>query len=186
MATSKGFNLVEIVVAIGLFSLVGIIVLDAWVANGRLLRTGLGTVELQQEADAALERTSDAVRNARAVLSSGSIGGLPFTTASSTLLLDLPGLLADGTASSSLTDVVVLYRDPAAPSAYRMAVDAAAGSVRKEGTSLVSEDVSDLFFTLATSTISAARDVGFQIRLSRTISGRAVTSDRAGRFHLGN
>ena len=186
MATSKGFNLVEIVVAIGLFSLVGIIVLDAWVANGRLLRTGLGTVELQQEADAALERTSDAARNARAVLSSGFAGGATHSTSSSTLVLDLPGLLADGTASTTLTDIVALYRDPAAPTMYRLAIEAAAGSSRKDGITLLSDDVSDLFFTLATSTISAARDVGFQIRLSRTISGRAVTSDRAGRFHLGN
>src|SRR3989338_1162322 len=106
METSKGFNLVEIVVAIGLFSLVGIIVLDAWVANGRLLRTGLGTVELQQEADAALERTSDAARNARAVLSSGFAGGATHSTSSSTFVLDLPGLLADGTASTTLTDIV--------------------------------------------------------------------------------
>ncbi|MBI5405028.1 MAG: prepilin-type N-terminal cleavage/methylation domain-containing protein [Candidatus Kerfeldbacteria bacterium] len=167
MRRQTGISLVEIMVAISILTVVGIVVGTIYINAGRFTQTEQLKVDVDLSANRVLATLNEHLRQGKAVLPSYST----YTTGPTTLVFSVPSQVG-GAPSQSTTDTYVLYLDAGVLS---LLIDADESSSRTDQTVEITRNVKDVYFRYTTSVPTAATGVTVTITTEKNINGQAYT-----------
>lgn len=180
---SRGFTLAETVVVIG-------VSVFALLALANLFRTFNVTYGYEEtfmavvgSSGAAMNAFESSIVPADRVLASYSFSGTAYTSGTTTLVLELPAATASGAILSGMYDYVVFYAS--STSLYRL-TQAATGSARLSGRTLLSATLASLAFTYDNGTVASTTSVAADVRTSAAFKQQSADSHLLGKWYLRN
>lgn len=175
---TRGFTLLEVSVVMALLALIGLFLGQTYLDFSQFFGRENLQVDLNLANQNTLQDVSASVKESAAVLASAVLDSITYTSATTTLVLNLPTINTQGQIVSGSYDTLAYYLDPANQKKLVKRVQAAAGSRRQTQTKTLDSFVSFLEFQYnATSTADAAAII-MTLTSSQTQAGRlqAVTS----------
>ncbi|MBU1180072.1 type II secretion system GspH family protein [Patescibacteria group bacterium] len=172
MRQHSGFTLIETLLAISIFVVASIIIGSLFISHSKLygMQEAAGSMKLYKTMFAKhLGETGEA---AIIVSPAQTIGGIPYTSTSSTVIFKLPGLDASGDIINGVYDYVVFYRDT---NTLFMETDADASSQRKDIKQKVAGKVDNLIFKYDTASPANAGLVNGYLYLKSGTAEDAVS-----------
>jgi type II secretory pathway pseudopilin PulG len=177
----RGFTIIELITGVALIALFSLVLSGIVVTAQRSAAVEKTKADLAVENRHLVDETTRQIKSARAVLASASLFGLPYTTGSQTLILELPSIDNNQTIIDGTSDWLVFRKN--GPN-FQFIQDGSTGSVRPDTESrLLSQRMTALTFTFFDangSTLSAdfenAVSVAISSTLSQVIRGQAIIS----------
>ena len=126
---------------------------------------------LTLHADRGIARVAKASQESKQVLASAVISGTTYTTSSTELVLQVPSINASGQIINGSFDTVVYRRNPSSTDQLLEITDGLAGSIRTDGTRIVSQFVTNLIFRYNNSSPASATIVTVFIKTATTVHG---------------
>jgi len=142
--SSKGFTIVEILVAVGIFALIALAMIDLFISNNALIKSEEATIDVVGTASKVAGEVQTYAMQADAVVLSHDFSGVTYTSGTSTLILELPAIDGSGSIVGSEYDYIVFYS--ASSSAYRI-INTSLSSARAGGKRLLGDSLDSLTFT---------------------------------------
>lgn len=127
----KGMTVIETTVVIGILSVTTMVVTLMYLAQGRIFGGQQARAGLRSDAAVFEDWFQNYVGVAKRVVTSRVVNGVLYTSASGTVVLELPSLDASGRAVSGADDYVAFFRDPADPAKLRVSLEAHVVSSRQ-------------------------------------------------------
>lgn len=110
-SSSLGFTLIELVVAMGISIIIGALLISVLSHNTGFFYQESGVVNEGINQNNLTVETGKYIRQAVQVASGYPISSPTYTSSSTTLVLQIPGLSSTGTVLSNIYDYVVVYKD---------------------------------------------------------------------------
>lgn len=177
--SSDGVTLVELLVAIGIMSIIVLIVVNLFISSGRFSSAEQLRIDVSENASRVLAGLDETLREGRAVITSATYNSITYTTGDTTVVLTTPSLLADGSLSLSNVDTIIVYRDTTDPNAItlrRIIAAVGVGSTRTTGISTIVQGVKDVYFRYTTDTPTEATVVSATITTEKVVNTRPFTA----------
>lgn len=182
----KGLSVPELVIGIGIFSILLLVVITAYFTYTNVFRVQTARGDLQRTALRALTRVVDTVRSSSAVVASRTIDGTAYTTDADTLVLDLPAVGADGQFIPNAYDAVAFDRHPTDSTRYIEVTGAAAGSSRVTGSTFLTDMVVRVSFEYNNADVTRVNEVTMVVALTTTVRSQTVTATMDAHARLRN
>lgn len=187
----KGISLVEMLIALTLISLVGVLMVYLAVQNSGLFFRETAKVSQGLSINDASTAISDLIRGSSGVVSTYVDGGTTYSSGLDTIIVSLPSVDAQGNVIENTLDYAVITRDPSQQTVLRKRVFPNALSSRKsENQVLVTELYNTSFYYLNNSGVqvspSAASKVNFVINLKENTGINSHESSSSGEVSLRN
>lgn len=179
----RGFTLIEIVVVIGLISLVLGGVLALFISNNRIYNYQTALIKASGSARTAMNAFSQDALQGYRVLASYNINGTPYNSNSSTVIFQLPAYNSSGTVISNTYDYVAYS---VTGTSLKRDLQAASGSVRITSTKILSSSVSSWAVTYDNAVFSSVKKVSVDLVTSESYKSQTVTQHLAGQYKLRN
>ncbi|WKZ29561.1 MAG: type II secretion system protein [Patescibacteria group bacterium] len=179
-----GFTLLELIVTMSIAGLMFMIVGGIFLAQGRYLAIEDAINETQYHAFQALDAAGLYTSSAKRVVSSMTINGQPYTTSTSTVILELPSIDSNGTVLGNTFDYVAIGKDPTDPTKFIYDIDAAVGSVRLNGKFSKASLIDKVIFRYNTVDPASATAIELYVRTAETIRGRTITTPLGKIYYL--
>lgn len=145
----RGFTLIELIIALVICSLIGIVIFDFFINNDSLIRSEYASLEVIGGARDVITEARTLTAEAIEIIDTRSFWGNSYTTGSSTLILRLPSITSAGDIVSGQSDYAVIYAT--GTSAYRI-TEPSASSARASTTRFISNNIYSLIFSFSAST----------------------------------
>lgn len=177
--SSDGVTLVELLVGIGIMSIIVLIVVNLFISSGRFSSAEQLRIDVSEKAARVLSGLDETLREARAVITSANYSSVTYTTGDTTVVLTTPSLLADGSLSLSDTDTVIVYRDTSDPDniALRRIIAAlGTGSTRTTGSTTLVQGVKDVYFRYTTDVPTETTVVSATVTTETSVNNRPFTA----------
>ena len=171
----KGFTTIELLITVAILATVAVVTADIFASHYLLFGSLSTTLETERSGFLAIENIRGATLGARRILGAATINGVPYSSGTSTLILELPAVDISGNLLPALYDTVVLYRDPTDQTKLWTETAVAVGSARQTTKRLLSDFVQDLIFLYNNNTVSSATQVDVSLIVSRAT--RATTPE---------
>jgi len=162
----RGVTLAELLVAMSIFAVVGVIIYYVYIAAGGFSNDEQEKITVDLSASRILSVMDGNLRQAIRVHASHDFGGTPFNTGDDVLVVGLPSLV--GGEPSGDTDYVAFYLEG---SVLMMKTDPDASSSRTAATTEVTRDVKDVFFRYTTVVPDQSNAVTVTVATERTVRG---------------
>lgn len=180
---TRAFTLVETVITIAI-SVMGLVALtNLFLLFNSLYSYQQAFIATAGSTSASFEAIEAAVLPASKVLASRSFSGTTYASSATALVLELPAVDSAGAPIESAKDYVAFYADGA--TLYRL-VEAAAGSARHSGRTILSSTLAALSFTYNDADATKATRIAADIQTEATLKGETVASRLAGQWYLRN
>jgi hypothetical protein len=182
----KGATLLELAVTIAVAAVVFFILGSIFLAQGRFLAIEDAISETQLHAFAAGDAVGLYASSARAVVASRTVNGTGYASATSTVVLELPAIDADGNVIASEYDYAAIGTDPEDPSLFMTDVEPSANSARAGGKHTRAQLVDKVIFRYNTVDPASATVLDLYVRTARTIRGRTIAMPFGKSYFLGS
>lgn len=180
---TTGYTLIEIVIVLGLFGmLTSVLTLLFLNFNGAFL-FGNGRIDTAGSANTTMTTAEKLILPARHVLASHVFTSGTYSSASTTLVLELPSHDASGAVISSTYDYAVLYKT--GTTIYAL-VETNAASARRSGTKILSTSASNLTFTYNNADFTQVSMVDIALTMSTSVKQSSVTAGLRQQMYLRN
>ncbi len=166
----RGVTLAELLVAMSIFAVVGIVIYNVYLAAGSFSNDEQDKIIVDLSASRILAVMDGNLRQATRVHTSHDFGGTTYTTGDDVLVVGLPSLVGGQTTAD--TDFIAFYLEG---TALMMKTDPDATSSRTATTTEVTRDVKDVNFRYNTVTADQATAVTVTLAAERTIRGSSYT-----------
>lgn len=173
----SGFTLIELVITIGLLSVVTTVLVVLFMASYKTYSLSNTSGTLQVASRGVLDRMTREIRQAVSVVSSSGA----YTTGDEEIVLQLASIDNNETIIPSTYDYVVYRLDPADPTILQEVMIADAASARRSDTRNILNNVEDLTFAYFDTTNTAVsgdytttKRVTIQVNSSQTQHGQTV------------
>lgn len=186
-------TLIEQLISLGILVGLMLVVINIYIAAGQFANDEAQRIEVGENAARVLATLDDTLREGRAVLANGNVGGTVYTTDDSTLVLALPSIVnGDLTATN---DIVVVELNQATGMLEQLTAPftdsghPALNSTRPGGTTQLATDVDEAYFRYPTddptsaSSVSVIVTAGGQINQNR-IFRRTIILNETFRNHI--
>lgn len=183
---ARGATLLEVSVSMSIAAIVFLIVGGMFIAQGRYFAIEDAIAETQYQAFQALDTVGLYASSARAVVGSRTINGTSYSSGTSTVVLELPSVAADGGIIGGSYDYVALGLYGPDPSRFVVDIDAATGSVRADATQLKAAFVDKVIFRYNAVTATSATAIDLYIRTIKTARGQVVRTPLGKSYYLGS
>jgi len=168
---TQGMTIVETIVSIFVGLVLIVALTQSFVILLRLNDAQKIVSRLTLHADRGIARVAKASQESKQVLASAVISGTTYTTSSTELVLQVPSINASGQIINGSFDTVVYRRNPSSTDQLLEITDGLAGSIRTDGTRIVSQFVTNLIFRYNNSSPASATIVTVFIKTATTVHG---------------
>jgi len=179
----KGINLIEIIVVISIISLLSIILVDVFLAHGRLFNLESADSDFGLQGAQALDAVGRTIRVADKVLSAKTINSENYTASAGTLILEMPSIDETGKVISGSYDYAALFFDG---NKIFLSQEVGLGSSRPSFKRLLSDSVGQMKFIYNNNDCDSVEAVFAELTLSKSVSGRTRSFSLSKKFNLGN
>jgi type II secretory pathway pseudopilin PulG len=171
---NRAFTLVEVVVTLGIAVAMLLVLVQFFISTNKQFAFQKTFVEVAQGADDVALAVAELALPADQVLASRTFGATSYQSGTQALVLEIPSIDSSGAIISGTYDYAVFYIT--AGKLYRI-TEAAAGSARKSGTRLMSENVTALMFTYDDATFANVTTVSVSVTTAAGGTTHTVTQD---------
>jgi type II secretory pathway pseudopilin PulG len=168
----KGMSILESVVVVGLVALLSAVLMDIFIAHGRIFNLSSANSDFGLQAAEAMEAVGKNIRVADKTLAARTINSENFTAASDTLIVEIPSVDSSGQVISGKYDYAAVYFSGGKIFLSQQADTASSRPTSKRS---LSDSVSSLRFICDNSNYDNVGSVLVQIVLSKNISGKTQT-----------
>ncbi|MBI2021692.1 hypothetical protein HYS93_02275 [Candidatus Daviesbacteria bacterium] len=187
----KGISLLEVLIYIGVASLVGIILVRIFVQNNAFFLRESAQVEQGLDTNQISSQIYDSIRNASSVAVSFVGGVTTYTSGPQTLVLTLPSVNASGSVIANTYDYLVITQDSQNAKLLRKKIFPDALSSRQSENRLLTTQLSSLTFSYYDQNSNivspqAASSVNFIAKVARTVNQETQESSVSGQVNLRN
>jgi prepilin-type N-terminal cleavage/methylation domain-containing protein len=173
---ARGFSLIELLVVIGITTLMMVVLFQMLLAYSKTLATQQATVEIGVGVESIASEVQSFVTQATTIVASRAFSGTTHTTSATTLVVELPAIDSTGSIITGAHDYVVFYAN--GTTAYRtLSTDGT--SARASGTKTLSKQVEAMQFIYNNGTPTAATTVTVHATTSATTRQGTVTTHRS-------
>jgi len=182
---SRGFTLTETLVVVAVSAILGAAITGIWIGYNNFFALEQTTVVVATSASRVVSVAEAAMLQASSVESSHTFtnSGTTLTSGTSTLVLKLPTVNSSGNVVSNSYDYIAIYASNT--NAYEQ-IDAAAGSARVSGTTILSTALSALTFTYYANPITAATSTFIDVQTSTSLVSGTASSHLHETLYLRN
>jgi len=180
---NAGATLVETVVLVAITVAVLVALVNLFFIFNTIFGYQQAFMATAGSAGASLNALEASVLPAEHVLASRNFSGTTYSSATSTLVLELPTVDNEGDIVSGAKDYVVFYAS--STELYRL-VEANGASARKSGRTLLSSTLSFLSFTYDNANFAQVTRVVAEIETGRQFKEDVIQSTLRGEWHLRN
>jgi prepilin-type N-terminal cleavage/methylation domain-containing protein len=166
----RGVTLSELLVAIAIFAVVGVVIYNVYIAAGSFSNDEQQKITVDLSASRILSVMDGNLRQATRVHTADDFGGTTYTTGDDVLVVGLPSLVSGQ--PSADTDYFAFYLEGGA---LMMKVDPNGTSSRTAATREVTRDVKDVNFRYTTVVPDQSTAVTVTVATERTIRGSSYT-----------
>lgn len=189
--SSFGFSLVEILVALGVASVAGVILISILVSGNSLFMQQNSNVFQGLSLNHATEQINDSISQASQVANSYPEMSPTYVTSESVLVLKIPSIDSSGNIIDQKFDYIVISQDDQKSNILRKRVFPDPSSSRKNENGVLATTVSSLTFSYLDSnniTVSppSATKISFSIMLTEKAGSDNKTSSVSGQVNLRN
>ena len=180
-----GFTLLEIIIGVAIFSVIAVVVGSVLVGHYKIYDFASTDGDLKAASLTILERMAKVAAESKEIALSHNFGGADFTAGSSTAIFALPAEDASGNIIADAFDYIAFYKSPTSTKVIEYA-EAAAGSVRKSGTKILSAFVKNLIFSYNNNVPSASTDIKIFLEIEKTVRGTIKNFRNSATVYLRN
>lgn len=172
---NRGFTLLEMVVVIGIGTILVLFVLGILISNNRFYANQSGENEAIFNTRIIADRIASYGRGAAAVLSSYIYNSSNYVSDSDTLVLQVPSIDASANIIGGAYDHVIITRDLSDTSKLQLYVDPDASSSRGARGVLLTNKLDTMTFTYSSTTPDISEKVDYLIKI--TMGGSSPASE---------
>lgn len=178
-----GFTLIEVVVLVGISSVVLIALVNFFIIFNSIYGYQRAFMATAGSAGRAMNALQGAVLPAEAVLASHNFSGTIHTSATTSLVLQLPSVNSAGNIIPGVRDYIVFYAS--STELYRR-IEAESGSARISGQTILSTTLDSIAFTYDSANFPSVTSVMAEVKTSLTFKGSPIESHLTEVWHLRN
>ncbi|MGE5540799.1 MAG: type II secretion system protein J [Bacillota bacterium] len=179
----SAFTLLEVVIVIALFTIMSFAVIRFFISYNTSYLFERAITSSSSSAGTLMSEIRSAVLPADQVLTSHSFGGTTYSSATSTLVLELPSIDSAGVVISGTYDYIAFYTDGAR--VYEI-IDANAASNRTSRTRLLSDSLNALTFSYDNASFPSVTTITADITTQAGYAGRTTQSHLREQVYLRN
>ena len=179
----RGFTLIEVLVLIVVSVVALLALVNLFLIFNSIYGYQQAFIATAGSAGKAMNALEASVLPADAVLASRTVGGTLYTSATTTLVLELPSVDGSGNLVTGAKDYIVFYT--ASTTLYRL-VSANAQSARISGTTILSTTLSALSFTYDNTDFTKVTKVTTDIQTQKQFKTQILSSHLRGQWYLRN
>jgi prepilin-type N-terminal cleavage/methylation domain-containing protein len=185
MHAPKGLTLLEVMVSMGIASVVFAILGGIFLAQGRFFAIQDAVSETQVHAFRAVDATGLFMNSAKRVMASQNINGTAYSTTSTMVVLELPSITASGGLIGNTFDYVAIGLESATSTLFVYDLQAGAGSDRQPGKFTMAQFVDKVIFRYNTVTPADASSIDLYVRTMKEARGSTIYAPLGKIFYLG-
>lgn len=173
----KGLTLIEVLVAMGIATVAGVLLVVIIVNSAGLFTNQSSKVQSGLNLNDALLQVRSAIKDASAVASSYTSGGITYTTAATQLVLKVPAINSSNNIIANTYDFFIFYLDQ---KILRFKTFPDAQSSRKAFDQIFSVNVDNLefkYFNSASPPEEVLPGVASKVRITLTLKQNTATSE---------
>lgn len=189
---SKGFTMVEVLIALALLAGVGVLLLSVLVQHNNIYYQQNAKVTQGLSLNDSVSELNDLIKTAHHIeLQYPTSGQAIYTSNQSTIILALPGINSQGAVLEGIYDYIVITPDPLNSKYLRKIIYPTSPSVRTSGNKVLVFPLSqNMFYYLdsANAPVSPplASKISFWISLSEKAGNQTQTSSSSSQINLRN
>lgn len=172
----RGVSLMETIIVIGIMSVLMLVVTQIFLLNYEIVDKQSGRAANETGAILAAKTISQMTRGASAVEASHVFSGTTRTSSSTTLVLKMPSIDSSGNVLAATFDYVAIYRHTTNTDELHVAIDAATGSYRQDGSRRLTANNQTLTFFYNDPTLTETDRVSAYVVNSQTKRGTTLTT----------
>lgn len=181
--TKRGTTLIEALVLISVSTIALLALVNLFLIFNSLYGYQQAFMAAAGSSGASMNALEAAILPANQVVTSRDFSGATYTSAETSLVLELPAIDDDGDIIDGAKDYIAFYTDAAA--FYRL-IEADVASARTSGLKKLSGTLSSLSFTYDTPDVTQALSVAVDLQTEAAFKGQAVESRLTGQWYLRN
>lgn len=183
---ARGVTTLELAVSLAVASVIFTILGAIFIAQGRYFAIEDAIAETQYDAFQILDTVGLYALSASSVLSSATVNGTVYSTGTSTVVLALPSIDADGAVLVNTYDYVALGVSAADPTKFVLDIDAGTNSQRVSATRYPASLVDKLIFRYNAVDPTAATAIELYVRTKDVARGQTVRTPLGKIYYLGS
>ena len=183
---ARGVTTLELAVSMAVASVVFTILGAIFIAQGRYFAVEDALAETQYNAFQILDTVGLYAVSAEAVLGSRTINGTLYATGTSTLILRMPSIDADGDIIAATYDYAAFGTSSSDPSRFVVDIDAGTNSARLDGTRLPGSLVDKLIFRYNAVDPTAATAIELYVRTRKDARRQTILTPLGKIYYLGS
>lgn len=166
--SSAGFTLIETSIVAAIFTMIMLVLVTLYINFGHFAQEQRAAIEVVHTAGRIAYEVQNATLAADSIVASHTFSGLALTSATDTLVVELPAVDTSDNIVPATYDYIGIYAT--GTSAYKV-TDAAAGSARTSGSVLLSDVLASLEFSYDALSPSLSTSVEVDVETSDDIRG---------------
>jgi len=179
----RGFTLIETVITIAIALVLVLATTQLYVVYGRMMLVEQAAIQITLGGSSIMDATRDAGLQAVHVVATHSFSGVTYTSATSTVIFELPTVDQSGTIVAGSYDYVAI--SASSTDVYQF-TDAAVGSSRMSGQKQLTSVLGTLSFTYDSASLTAVTNVLVDATMSAVVRGATTTVHFRERIYLRN
>lgn len=182
----RGITTLELAVSMAVGAMIFTILGSIFIAQGRYFAIEDAIAETQYNAFQAVDTVGLYALSASQVVGSRTINGTAYASGTSTLVLEIPTVDADGDVVPSTFDYVAFALYPSDPTRLAVDIDAGTNSALTDATRLPAALVDKLIFRYNAVDPTAATTVEMYVRTRKDVRGQTVLMPLGKIYYLGS
>lgn len=183
---ARGVTMLELAVSMGVAAMIFTILGAIFIAQGRFFAIQDAIAQTQYQAFQVLDTAGLYSLSASGIISSRTINGTAYTTSTSTVVLKLPSVDADGTVLVNTYDYIAMGLLASDTSRFVVDIDAGTNSDRVDGTRKPASLVDKLIFRYNAVDPTAATAIELYVRTRKDARGQTILTPLGKIYYLGS
>jgi hypothetical protein len=183
---TRGVTTLELAVSTAVGATIFTILGAIFIAQGRYFAIEDAIAETQYQAFQILDTAGLYALSSSGVVSSRTIGGVAYSTGTSTVVLELPSIDGSDSVLVNAYDYVAMGLDPDDASRFTVAIDASTNSARVDALRSPGSLVDKLIFRYNTTDPTAATAIELYVRTRKDARGQEILTPLGKIYYLGS
>lgn len=180
---TRAFTLIEVVITVALFAVLMFGLSQLYLVNNRVVTLQRSTMGVALDAGSIVDAVRLAASQADHVVASHTFSGVPYTSATTTVVFELPAVDASGSIIANTYDYIAIYSSGA--NVYRV-IDAAPGSDRLSGMKQLADVLGGISFTYDTASFPSVASVTVNATTTALVKGQTTQAHLREHIYLRN
>lgn len=188
---SRGVTLPELVIAIGISSLIALSLATIFIQNNKSFTDQQLRVNQGIDSATAMDKIGSVIKQSNAVVAGYPAQNPQYTSSSTTLVLTTNSIDQSSSPIEDVYDYIILSKDPPPASVLRLRIFPNAQSYRKSANQVLAKDLSGLTFIYLDASKhptspTTAKVVSYSLNLSSKLGNQTKVSSSSGQTTLRN